>query len=119
MPFCSAHVPPLVGAQIFPYTPGALSKVLLGASMHAAIHVSGSHAWYMPVTMVHGVLQSVATLCSICQRSSNLREGAGEPRCPLTSCELAVLSHVLPYIIKTVLSWAVATRTLHRHLLVL
>ena len=76
-------------------------------------------AWYALVATVHGALWSVATLCGICQRCSNLREGVGGLCCPLASHELVVLSHMSPYITKTVPSWGVATRTLHRCLLVL
>ena len=94
-------------------------KVLLGASVHVAIHVSGSCAWYTLVTTVCGMLQSMAMLCGISQRSSNLRGGAGGLHCPLASHELAVLSHALPYVTKTVPSQAVAAHTLHGHLLVL
>ena len=97
-PFCSARAPPRVGARIFLYAPGALSKVLPSASVHAAVRVGGSRAWYAPVATVRGALRSVATLCGVCQRSSNLKEGAGGPRCPLASRELAVLCRASPYV---------------------
>ena len=118
-PFCSVHTPPRVGAQIFLYAPGALSKVLPSASMHAAICVGGSRAWYAPVATVRGTPWSVATLCGIHQRSSNLKEGAGGLRCPLASHELAVLCRTSPYVTITAPSRAIAAHTLHRHLLVL
>ena len=109
---------PLVGARIFLYAPGVLSKVLLGAHMHTVIHICGSCAWYALVTTVCGALRSVATLCGVCRRISNLREGTGG-HCPLASHELAVLSHTSPYVTKTVLSQAIATHTLHGRLLML
>ena len=119
MPFCSVRAPPRVGARIFLYAPGALSKVLPSASMHMAVCIGGSHAWYTPVATVHGALQSVATLCSVRQRSSNLKEGTGGPHCPLASRELAVLCRTSPYVTITVPSRAVTACTLHGHLLVL
>ena len=41
-PFCGVCALLLVGAQIFPYAPGVLLKVLLGASMHMATHIWGT-----------------------------------------------------------------------------
>ena len=68
---------------------------------------------------VGGMLQSVATLCGVFPRSFNRKEGAGRPRCPLASHELVVLSRALPYVIKTIPSWAIVACTLHGSLLML
>ena len=97
---------------MFPYASCALSNVLLDASVYAAIRVWGSRIWCVPVATVRGALWSVATLCGVCQRSANLREGAGGPRYPLASHESVVSGRAPPYVTKTVPLRAAAAWTI-------